>query len=40
MEATEPIDRVKMKVLKCSTATEQALHAILWDADGDELEVL
>ena len=40
MEATQPIDRLKTKVLECSTATEQVLHVILGDADGDELEVL
>ena len=40
MEATQPIDRPKTKILECSTAAEQALHVILGDADGDELEVL
>ena len=40
MEATRPIHRLKMKELECSTATEQTLHVIHWDADGDELEVL
>ena len=40
MEATQPIDRLKTKVLECSTATEQTLHVILGDADGDELEML
>ena len=40
MEATQPIDRLKTKVLECSTATEQALHITVWEADGEELEVL
>ena len=40
MDGTQPIDRLKTKVLECSTTTEQALHVILWDADGDEIEVL
>ena len=40
MEATQPIDRLKTKVLECSTTAEQALHVILGVADGDELEVL
>ena len=40
MEGTQPIDHLKTKVLECSTAAEQALHVILGDADGDELEVL
>jgi hypothetical protein len=31
---------LKTKVLECGTATEQALHVILGDADVDELEVL
>ena len=39
VEATQPIDRLNMKVLKCSTATEQALHVVVGDADGDELKV-
>ena len=40
MEATQPIDRLKMKVLECSIAMEQALHVTIWEVDGDELEVL
>ena len=40
MEATQPIDHLKMKVLECNIAAEQALHVLLGDADGDELEVL
>ena len=40
MQGTRPIHRLKTKELECSTAAEQALHVILWDADGDELEVL
>ena len=40
MQGTRPIHRLKMKELECSIAVEQALHVILWDADGDELEVL
>ena len=40
MEATQPIDRLKTKVLECSTSTEQALHVTLLEAGGDELEVL
>ena len=31
---------LKTKVLECSTATEQALHVTVWEADGDELELL
>ena len=40
MEGTQPIDRLKAKVLECSTATEQALHVTILEADDDELEVL
>ena len=40
VEGTRPIHRLKMKELKCNTAAEQALHVILWDADGNEFEVL
>ena len=40
VEATQPIDRLNMKVLERSTAAEQALHVIVGDADGDELKVL
>ena len=40
VEATEPIHRMKMKVLECCTADEQALQILLRDADGNELEVL
>ena len=40
MQGTRPIHRLKTKELEFSTAAEQALHVILWDADGDELEVL
>ena len=40
MEATQPIDRLKMKVLERSTAVEQALHVVVGDADDDELKVL
>ena len=40
VEATEPIHRMKMKVLEHCTADEQALQILLRDADGNELEVL
>ena len=40
MEGTQPIDRLKMKVLECSTAIEQVLHVTVWEADDDVLEVL
>ena len=40
MEGTQPIDLLNTKVLECSIATEQALHVTIWEADGDELEVL
>ena len=40
MEATQPIDRLKTKVLEHSTAAEQVLHVLLGDADSYELEVL
>ena len=40
VQGTRPIHRLKTKELECSTAAEQALHVILWDADDDELEVL
>ena len=40
VEATEPIHRMKTKVLERCTADEQALQILLRDADGNELEVL
>ena len=40
MEGTRPIHCLKTKELEYITAAEQALPFILWDADGDELEVL
>ena len=40
MEGTQPIDRLKTKVLECSTTMEQALHVTVREADDDELEVL
>ena len=40
MEATQPIDSLKTKVLERSTTAEHALHVLLRDADGDKLEVL
>ena len=40
VEATEPIHRMKTKVLKRCTADEQALQILLRYADDNELEVL
>ena len=40
VEATEPIHRMKTKVLKHCAADEQALQILLRDADDNELEVL
>ena len=40
LEATEPIHRMKTKVLERCTANEQALQILLRDANGNELEVL
>ena len=37
LDRSKPLET---KELECSTAAEQALHVILWDADDDELEVL
>ena len=36
MEATQPIDYLKTKILDCSTAVK-ALHVILGDVDADDL---
>ena len=40
MEGTQPIDRLKTKVLECSTAMEQALHSLLRDDNVKEVELL
>ena len=40
VEATEPIHRMKTKVLEHCTADERALRIVLRDADGNDLEVL
>ena len=39
MEANEPVDLLKMKVLECSTAAEQ-LHSLLRDDNVEEVELL
>ena len=40
MEANEPMDLLKMKVLERSTAVEQMLHSLLQDDDVEEVELL
>ena len=40
MEAIEPVDLLKTKVLECSTVAEQMLHSLLRDANVEEVELL
>ena len=40
MEANEPVDLLKTKVLERSTAMEQVLHCLLRDANVEEVELL
>ena len=40
MEANEPVDLLKMKVLEHTTAAEQVLHSILRDDNIEEVELL
>ena len=40
MEANEPVDLLKTKVLECSIATEQVLHSLLRDDNVKEVELL
>ena len=40
MEANEPVDLLKTKVLECSTAAEQMLHSLLRDDNVEEVELL
>ena len=40
VEANEPVDLLKTKVLESSTAVEQVLHSLLQDANVDEVELL
>ena len=40
MEANEPVDLLKTKVLECNTAAEQVLHILLRDANVEEVELL
>ena len=40
MEANEPVDLLKMKVLERSTAAEQVLHSLLRDDNVEEVELL
>ena len=40
MEANEPVDLLKTKVLECSIAAEQVLHSLLQDANVEEVELL
>ena len=40
MEANEPVDLSKMKVLEHSTAVEQVLHSLLQDDNVEEVELL
>ena len=40
MEANEPVDLLKTKVLKQSTAAEQVLHSLLQDDNVEEVELL
>ena len=40
MEANEPVDLLKTKVLERSTATEQVLHSLLKDNNVEEVELL
>ena len=40
MEANEPVDLLKTKVLERSTAAEQVLHSLLQDDNIEEVELL
>ena len=40
MEANEPVDLLKMKVLEHNTAAEQVLHSLLRDDNIEEIELL
>ena len=40
MEANEPVDLLKTKVLERSTAAEQVLHSLLRDDNVKEVELL
>ena len=40
VEGTQPIDRLKTKVLECSIAVEQVLHILLPDANIEEVKLL
>ena len=40
MDANEPVDLLKMKVLERSTAAEQVLHSFLRDDNFKEVELL
>ena len=40
MEANEPVDLLKTKVLERSTAAEQVLHSLLRDDSVKEVELL
>ena len=40
MEANEPVDLLKTKVLERSTAAEQVLHSLLRDDNIEEVELL
>ena len=40
MEANEPVDLLKTKVLERSTAAEQVLHSLLRDDNVEEVELL
>ena len=40
MEANEPVDLPKMKVLEHSTAAEQVLNSLLRDANVKDVELL
>ena len=40
VEANEPVDLLKTKVLEHSTAAEQVLHSLLRDDNAEEVELL
>ena len=40
MEANEPVDLLKMKVLERSIAADQVLHSLLRDDNVEEVELL
>ena len=39
MEANEPVDQLKTRVLERSTAAERELHSLLQDANVEEVEL-